>query len=39
MTTEKEFDEEFDIEAITQSIVDWHKKDLNKKHKTKRHNQ
>jgi hypothetical protein len=39
VTTEKEFDEEFDVDAIAQSIVDWHKKDLKSKYKTKRHNQ
>jgi hypothetical protein len=39
VTNEKDFDKEFDVDAITQSIVDWHKKDLEKKHKTKRHNQ
>jgi hypothetical protein len=41
MTTESDFDKEYDVEELAQSIVDWHKKDLkeNGKNKTRRHNQ
>jgi hypothetical protein len=40
MTTEKEFDEEFDVDRIAQSIVEYHKEQVKKQlGNKKRHKQ
>ena len=41
MSSESDFDQEYDVDEIAKQIVEWHKQDLEdkNKNKTRRHNQ